>query len=125
MRFRALNRATMDLHPNGWVPLSWCATAIQVSICLSAHIQVYFTLPHKIYNTEFRLRPSVTSTGVKTYLSILTVALIASPAGGCHSIDHSNLYFLHTPPNKLVSTYLNQLNHLSLPGQTTERHRRH
>ena len=110
VRFRALNRATMDRHPNGWVPLSWCATAIQVSICLSAHIQVYFTLPQKIYNTEFRLRPSVTSNGVKTHLSIPTVVLIASPAG-------------RLPVNRPFKPLLSP--HFSLPGQTRERHRRH
>ena len=46
----------------------------------------------------------------------------ANPTGGCQSIDHSSLYSLHSPPYTLASKCLNDLNHLFLPGQPTERH---
>ena len=49
-----LSRATMDHHPKELAPSSWCARAIQVPICLPAHVFVCLT--------QFRLQPPVTST---------------------------------------------------------------
>ena len=55
-----ISRATMDHHPKGSAPLSWCARAIQIPICLLAHINVCLT--------QFRPHLPVTPTEVKTYL---------------------------------------------------------
>ena len=106
-----LSRATMDRHPKGPAPLSCCARAIQIPVYLLGHIHVRLThlWPHA----------PVTSTEVKTYLHTLTIALTfhGQPHWRLtvHRPFNSSLPPLSFPPYKLVSKYVNSLDHLFLP----------
>ena len=62
-----LIRATMDRHPKRSIPSSWWARAVQIVICLLAHIHVCLI--------QFRLHPQVNSTEMKTYFHTPTMAL--------------------------------------------------
>ena len=62
-----VSRSTIDRQPKGSAPLSWCARAMQIPICLLENIHVCLT--------QFRFHPQVTSTEVKTYLHTPTIAL--------------------------------------------------
>ena len=79
------------IFPPQWAPTSpaeqpWTATqkgrpyhldlqrATSVPICLSAHIHMCYTLPHKIHTTQLRLHPPVTPTEVTKHLHTPTVA---------------------------------------------------